>query len=212
MRRLFFILTIGVALVGCTAPAPAPTSALAPAPAAPLPSSASTEVEQAERPQRVAYALKSITFITPDSQLMQQLKDGLATPPADYFSWFPSDKRDRASELWSQEIVPEILSRFPELKEVFAGVFADILTTDELRRLAEIVDHPGTSRLQNKQPISDKDAHDLARLGLVALSERLQQKRSVAKELMRTRSEEWAISVVGDLMRRKPRLFAGITG
>jgi hypothetical protein len=173
---------------------------------------ASTEAEQALRPQRVAYALKSISFIIPDSQLMQQLKEGLTTPPPNYFSGFPSDKRDRAAELWSQEFIPEVLGRFPELKELLAGVFADILTTDELRRLAEIVDHPGTSRLQNKQPLTDQDAQDLGRLGLVALSERLQEKRSVAKELMQKRSEEWTISVVGDLMRRKPKLFVGIAG
>ncbi|WP_395830588.1 hypothetical protein [Elstera sp.] len=208
-RAITVLLALGF-LGGCAATQTktvAPVSAPIAPVSAPIASVRPSEAEQAERPQRVAYALKSISFIVPDSQLMQQLKEGLNTPPPNYFAQFPGEKRDRAAKLWSQELVPEVLSRFPELKELFAGVFADILTTDELRRLAEVVDLPGAIRLQNKQPLTDQDAQDFGRLGLVALSERLQEKRSVAKELMQARSEVWTTSVVGNLMRRKPELF-----
>ncbi|KJV06727.1 hypothetical protein VZ95_20575 [Elstera litoralis] len=158
----------------------------------------------------MAYALKSISFIMSESQMMQKLNDGIRIPPPNYFDQFPVEKRARAAELWSQELVPEILGRFPEMKEILAGVLADVLTTDELRRLAEVGDQPGAVRLQTKQPLTDQDVQDFGRLGLVALAKRLEETKETMNELMRVRSERWAISIVGDLMRRKPDLFSGI--
>ncbi len=167
--------------------------------------------EQTMRPERVAYALKSISLILPDSQMTKDLSEGIRTPPSNYFNQFPADKRGRAAELWSQAFVPEILGRLTEVKELLAGVFADILTTDELRRLAEVADHPGAVRFQNKQPLTDQDVQDFGRLGLIELSKRLEETKPIGKELLRERAKEWAMAVVGDLMRRKPELFVDAT-
>jgi hypothetical protein len=203
MTRAIAVLLVLGFLGGCAA---TQTKTVPPV-SAPIASALPSEAEQADRPQRVAYALKSISFILPDSQMMKQLKERLRTPPPSYFAQFSAEKRDRAAEQWSEVFVPEVLSRFPEVKELFAGVVADVLTTDELKRLAEIVDLPGAIRLRNEQPLTDQDAQDFGRLGLLALSKRLGEVKPVATELMRTRSEQWTTALAADLVRRKPELF-----
>ena len=200
MRTLIFIGML-LSLGACTAPSTSP------APSGSLTGGAPTEAEQALRPLRQAYALKVIDFLKSDSELSQEIGDILKRELPIFFERYMPNDKDRLNSLYARVVIPEAQRRVQEVKEIFAGVFADLLTTDELKRMADGFSHPSFARFQAKQPLREQDKQELAALRLPELAKRLQDLKPTAVELARVRCELWGKAMLEDLYRRKPELF-----
>lgn len=197
MQRFTIILMLGLAVAGCASTAPSGPSVGA----------ISAEAEQAQRPLRQAYALKFVEYAKSEEELKQVLvtstRKGIEEAAPRYF---PEDPK-RMIEIFNRVILPEVERRLPEVKEILASAFADVLTTDELRRLSEFVSLPGYRRTQTRQPLTEQDKREMAALGLPELQKRLEATRPQYVELAKTRGEIWGKKLVDEMFQQKPDLF-----
>ncbi len=196
MRKALLSLLMLAALAGCTPARQAPPMA-----AVPLVN------DPAGRPLRQAYALKAIEFIKSDDEMSQEIGETLKKELPVFLKNYSANDKEKWSELYLRVIIPEAQRRVAEIKEIFAGVFADLLTTDELRRMSEGVAHPAFARFRAKQPLTERDKQELAPLKFPELAKRLDEIKTTGIELARIRSELWGKAMVEDLYRRKPELF-----
>lgn len=197
MRAVAVLLALGL-LGGCTTtqtPAPGVTA---------QPTATS---EEASRPLRLAYSVKFLQYVKNVDEVKDALRKNLGASLLVLAQRYNPKEPEQLVVFFRENIVPEIERRLPEITDLLAEVFADTFTTDEMRRLSDLVSLPASLKMKDKKPLTDQELAEVEALRPLELMQILESKQSAIKELARVRGEVWGLRLVEELIARNPEKF-----
>ncbi|GFZ92090.1 hypothetical protein GCM10011497_22590 [Elstera cyanobacteriorum] len=197
MRAVAVLLALGL-LGGCTTtqtPAPGVTA---------QPTATS---EEASRPLRLAYSVKFLQYVKNVDEVKDALRKNLGASLLVLAQRYNPKEPEQLVAFFRENIVPEIERRLPEITDLLAEVFADTFTTDEMRRLSDLVSLPASLKMKDKKPLTDQELAEVEALRPLELMQILESKQSAIKELARVRGEVWGLRLVEELIARNPEKF-----
>ena len=196
--RAITVLLVLTLLGGCTtAQVAAPPRSLASIDAA----------EAASRPLRLAYSLKFIQFALSDQDIKALITQNIEAKIPEIAKRHNSESSERMVNVLGQVLVSEINQRIPEVKEILAGVYADIFNTEEMRRMSEFASLPATIKYRSKQSLTDQEKAELAALKPEELRDLFNSKKDDLGKLARVRGEIWGRQLMEEIIARNPEKF-----
>lgn len=202
MRRAAFSLILLGVLTACTTGRTGPGTSTAP-----------LVYDPAERPQRMAYALKFIEAMKSDEEIKADITRGFREGvKQSLYNVSPELKvsREEFEALAEQYLLVEQLKRLSEIKQGYASGYAETLTLVELERLARCAESPAVKRAWREEPLSVQDQSELAALQFLELRQRMKETAPAAQRISQARGDllfkgllEQFTQKVADLQRQR---------
>lgn len=199
MMRTLICIGLLLVLGACTAPStsPAPGTSVAALP----------ETKDSERVLRMAYALKFFQYTNSEDAYREKLRASMEEALRDVAKRLAPSNPDELASSVRRSFMPEVDRRFPEVMDLMSGVFADVYTTDELRRASELVSSPSFLKAKTKQPMTEEDNREFAAFKPSEVLAALENKKAAVQELSKVRGEIWGRQLAEELYRRNPNAF-----
>lgn len=194
MRRAVFSLILLGVLTACTTGRTGPGTSTAP-----------LVYDPAERPQRMAYALKFIEAMKSDEEIRQDIVREYDNPQPSLplpVSEVNKKSGEALKQLAKLIMLPEQLKHLPEIKEGYAVGYAETLRGDELKQLADIANYAVVKRAWLGQVLSTEDQAELVKLGFPRLQARLIEVAPEARRIMQAHNEPLNNRILVDFFKK----------
>ncbi len=169
--------------------------------------SAPPEVNDQQRVLRVAYALKFLQYTNSEETYRSELRSAIEKTWDDVAKRYAPGRSEEHSTVLRKTLLAEVDKRFPEILGLIGGVFADVYTTDELRRISDFVSLVSVIKLKNKQPLTEEDSRELLAANPAETLSVLERKKAAVNDLAKVRGEIWGRCLAEEVHRRNPSLF-----